>query len=98
MTDWYKFVGDDLVVSIHAQPGARIVKKNSVIQGLYGDALKIRISAPPVDGRANTGLIKFLAEKFCVLLRNVGLLSGVASRAKRFRITGSVIDPLSLLD
>lgn len=98
MAAWYKLVGDDLVVSIHAQPGVRSVKKNSVIQGLYGDALKIRISAPPVDGRANTELIKFLAEKFCVPLRNVGLLSGETSRAKRFRITGSVIDPLSLLD
>lgn len=90
---WFRREGDSLVVSIHAQPGA----KRSEIQGLHGDALKVRISAPPLDGRANAELQRFLAGCFGVPQRNVTQLSGESSRQKRFRIDGSTVDPASLV-
>jgi uncharacterized protein len=79
---------------LHIQPGAR----RSEIQGLHGGALKVRLAAPPLDGRANAELTRFLATAFEVPQRNVELISGESSRQKRFRIIGSAIDPLGLLD
>lgn len=90
---WWRHDGDRIVVAIHAQPGA----KRTEVQGLHGDALKIRIAAPPVDGRANEELRQFLADAFAVPLRDVALLSGASARAKRFAIHGSAVDPATLL-
>ena len=74
-------------------PGA----KRTGIQGLHGEALKIRVAAPPVDGAANDELCQFLAKAFSVPLRNVELISGASSRSKRFSVLGSAVDPSSLL-
>lgn len=90
---WFRRDGDSLVVSVHAQPGA----KRTEVQGLHGDALKVRISAPPLEGRANAELQRYLAELFDVPQRNVTQLSGETARQKRFRIEGSKIDPQTLL-
>lgn len=75
--------GDDLLLQVHAQPGAR----QSAFAGLHGDAVKIRLAAAAQDGRANAELRRFLATAFAVSLGNVVLLSGEASRHKRLRIT-----------
>ncbi len=90
---WYRRDGDSLIVSVHAAPGA----KRTGIQGLHGEALKIRVAAAPVEGAANDALQKFLAQCFHVPLRNVALVAGQSSRSKRFAIQGSTIDPASLL-
>ena len=90
---WYRRDGDTLIVSVHAAPGA----KRTGIQGLHGEALKIRVAAAPVDGAANDALQKFLAQCFDVPLRNVVLIAGQSSRSKRFAIQGSIIDPASML-
>jgi uncharacterized protein (TIGR00251 family) len=79
---WYQWDGDDLLLAVHVQPGAR----SDRLDGCYGDRLKIRISAPPVDGKANTHLLCYLAGLFAVPPRNVSLLSGTGARAKRIRI------------
>ena len=71
-----------LVLTIHAQPGA----KRTEVAGLHGDALKIRVAAPPVEGKANTELLRFLAEAFGVPRRAVTLVRGEASRQKLVRI------------
>ncbi|HEX9391781.1 MAG TPA: DUF167 domain-containing protein [Usitatibacteraceae bacterium] len=91
---WFNRAEGVITLSLHAQPGA----KRTEIQGLHGDALKVRLAAPPIEGRANQELRRFLAELFQVPQRNVNLVSGEASRQKRFRIRGSAIDPMSLLD
>lgn len=78
----YHWQGDDLILACHLQPGA----KDDAFIGLHGGALKIRISAPPVDGKANRHLLKFLADSFGVRLRDVSLLAGDTSRQKRLRI------------
>lgn len=74
--------GDDLLLTVHAQPGA----SRSGFAGLHGEALKIRIQAPAVDGKANAALQRFLAEAFAVPLARVLLVSGPAARHKRWRI------------
>jgi uncharacterized protein (TIGR00251 family) len=81
-TGWYRWDGDDLVLRVHAQPRAA---KDEIV-GPHGDSLKIRITAPPVEGKANAHLIKFLAKAFGVAKSQVELLSGETGRAKRFRI------------
>jgi hypothetical protein len=90
---WFRRDQDRLTLSVHAMPGAR----RTEIQGLHGDALKIRVAAPPVDGAANDELRKFLASTFAVPLRNIELISGASSRSKRFSVQGSSINPLSLI-
>jgi uncharacterized protein (TIGR00251 family) len=62
--------------------------KNS-IQGPHGDALKVRLCAPPVDGAANTALIKFLSDTLSIPRARIQLLSGQTSRSKRVLLTGA---------
>jgi hypothetical protein len=93
MAEWYKRTANVLTLTLHIQPGA----KRSEIAGLHGDALKIRLAAPPIDGRANEALLKYLAGLFEVPLRQVELRQGGQSRHKVVAISGSVIPPESLL-
>ena len=79
---WYQWEGDNLLLTIRVQPKAR---KDEVI-GPHDGALKIRITAPPVDGKANAHLIKFLAKTFGVAKSRVQLISGETGRNKRLRI------------
>lgn len=67
---------------IAAQPGA----KRTQVNGEFDDCLRLRIAAPPVDGRANTEIIRFLAEHLKVPRRSIRLLSGASSRRKRFAV------------
>jgi uncharacterized protein (TIGR00251 family) len=71
-----------LVLSCHLQPKA----KKDEFCGEYGDSVKIRITAPPVDGKANQHLIKFLAKSFGVKQNDIEILSGETSREKRIAI------------
>ena len=68
----------------------RIVPRaaKNAIQGEHGDALKIRLCAPPVDGAANAALVEFLAETFDLPRARVQLLSGQTSRHKRVLLAG----------
>ena len=93
MADWYRRNGEVITLTLHVQPGA----KRSEIVGLHGDALKIRLAAPPIEGRANDALLKFIAELFGVPLRNVELKQGGQSRHKVVAVTGSKVEPESLL-
>ena len=60
----------------------------NAIQGEHGDALKIRLCAPPVDGAANAALVEFLAGAFSLPRARVQLLSGQTSRNKRVLLAG----------
>ena len=90
---WYKQEGESLVLVLHVQPGA----KRTEVSGLHGEALKIRLAAPPVDGKANEALLGFVADIFGVPQRGVELLRGGQSRHKMVRVTGSSVLPESLL-
>jgi uncharacterized protein (TIGR00251 family) len=93
VSEWYRRNGEILTLTLHVQPGA----KRTEVAGLHGEALKIRLAAPPVEGRANEALLKFIAEAFGVPLRQVELKQGGQSRHKVVAITGSKIAPESLL-
>lgn len=69
---------------IHCQPRA----SKTEIVGRHGDAIKVRLAAPPVDGEANLELCQFLARYFGVLRQNVQILSGKGARQKRVLIQG----------
>jgi uncharacterized protein len=64
----------------------------NAIQGPHGDALKIRLSAPPVDGAANAALIDFLSDALSLPRARIQLLSGQTSRTKRVRLEGMTAD------
>ena len=86
MSDWLRVAADGRVtLTLHIQPGA----KKTEIAGLHGDALKIRLAAPPVDGKANEALVKFLAETLELPKSAVSLKSGQTSRRKVLEISGA---------
>lgn len=78
MTPWLRADGSGSVLTLHIQPGA----KRTEIVGEHGDALKVRLAAPPVDGKANEALLVFLAERLEVPRRELELRAGLASRRK----------------
>ena len=57
------------------------------IHGLMGDALKVRIQAPPVEGKANAYLVKFLSKHWKVPRASIEILSGESGRSKRLRFS-----------
>ena len=69
---------------VHVQPRAR----QTEVVGWHGEAIKVRISAPPVDGAANEELVRFLARQARVPKSAVRILSGVSSRRKRISVAG----------
>ena len=73
---------ETLTLQLHVQPGA----KKTVAAGKHGASIKIRLAAPPVEGKANAALLRFLAEAFAVPPRQVTLLRGEKSREKVVRI------------
>ncbi len=93
MSSWWRSESGAIILTIHAQPGA----KRSEVAGLHGDALKVRLAAPPVEGKANEALLRFIAERFAVPVRNVELLRGAQSRHKMVKVSGSTVPPESLL-
>jgi hypothetical protein len=60
----------------------------SAIDGTRGDALLVRLKAPPVDGAANAELIRVIAAALDVPARNVSIASGEHARQKRVAVTG----------
>jgi uncharacterized protein (TIGR00251 family) len=86
--NWLRAEGDGVVLTLHIQPGA----KKTEIVGLHGEALKVRLASPPVDGKANTCLLTFIAQKVGVGKTAVELVSGQSSRAKRLRVAGVSVE------
>ena len=74
--------GCTLPVRVH--PGAR----TNAVTGVHDGALKISLTTPPTDGRANDALIAFLAERLRLPRSRISLVSGATSRSKTLRITG----------
>lgn len=70
------------MIDVRVQPRA----SRSEIAGTHGERLRIRLQAPPVDGRANAALVEFLAEIFDVPRAGVTIEHGLSGRDKRVRI------------
>ena len=82
--EWINETNEGLDVRIRAVPRA---SKNE-IQGIYDNALKVRLTTPPVDGKANQALIKFLSKTLKISKSPVELIQGDTSRYKTVRLTG----------
>jgi len=89
---WYRWRDGALLLSCHLQPQAA----RDEFAGLHGERLKIRIQAPPVDGKANARLIAFLAERFGVAKNAVSIESGASGRQKTVRIDQPALLPAEL--
>ncbi len=81
---------DGITFAVKVHPRAR---KNA-ITGTVGDALKVALTAPPVDGRANEACIEFFANLLNVSRSSVTIASGQSSRLKVIRIQGLSADEL----
>ena len=89
----YRRHANGIKPTLHVQPGA----KRSEIVGLHGDVLKLKLAAPPLEGKANDALLRFIAEQFQVSLREVALQQGTQSRHKVVLIKNTQIAPETLL-
>ncbi|MGB8517113.1 MAG: DUF167 domain-containing protein [Gallionella sp.] len=91
---WMRIHNGVVTLTLHVQPGA----KRTEVVGLHGNALKIKLAAPPVEGKANEVLLRYIADRFGVSLRNVELRQGELSRHKVVAISNSQVAPETLLD
>lgn len=83
---WLVAQQDGTRLTLHIQPrGSR-----NAIEGIHGDALKVRLTAPPVDGAANEALIRFLADALGVSRSALRLTSGATARRKTIMVEGLV--------
>jgi uncharacterized protein (TIGR00251 family) len=76
---------DGVVLTVHIQPKASTTE----CVGIHGDAIKIRVAAPPVDGAANDELVQFLARRLSIPTASVRIHSGASGRHKRVLIKGA---------
>lgn len=82
-----------ILLKVRVHPGAR----TTGISGTLGDALKVELQSPPVDGKANAALLRFVAEKLRLPRAAVTLKSGTTGRDKVLAITGTDVNTLSSL-
>ncbi len=82
--DWIQQTKEGASVRIKLVPRASANR----IEGLHGDALKIRLNAPPVDGKANAALLRFLADELDLPMSSLAITAGATSRNKTVRIAG----------
>ncbi|MFM1887159.1 MAG: hypothetical protein RL026_2316 [Pseudomonadota bacterium] len=78
------------MLDVFVQPRA----SRNEVAGRHGEALKIRLTAPPVEGAANEALVRFVAESLSLPRSAVSVVSGHASRRKRLAIEGA--DPVKV--
>ncbi len=79
---WFRWDGVDLILQVQLQPRA----STDALVGPLGEHLKIRLTAPPVDGVANDRLITYLAKLFGIPKNQVVLVQGKTAKRKVVRI------------
>ena len=79
---------EGVLLRVHILPKA----SRTDCAGFYGDALKIRVAAPPVDGAANEELIRFLADRCSIPQAAITIQAGAHSRQKRVSVRGVTVE------
>ncbi|UMG91999.1 DUF167 domain-containing protein [Nocardioides sp. TF02-7] len=79
---WWRPDGEAWLLSVRVQPGA----SRTEVVGPYGDQLRMRLQAPPVDGKANAALERFVADELGVPRSSVAVVRGRSSRSKVVRV------------
>ena len=88
-----KSIGDSVQLAVRVQPRA----SRDAIEGEWNGALKVRLTAPPVDDKANEACRRLLAERLNIPLSAVRILSGERSRTKRIEIRGVAVEQIQRL-
>jgi len=88
MNKWAQKTKDGYVIKIHVVPNS----SKTMIVGEHGDRLKIKIKAPPVDGKANEEIIEFLCYTLGLKLNQAELVSGSTSKSKNILLKTDIID------
>ena len=83
-SEWLGVDADGVTLLLHITPRAR----RNAVQGVYGSSLKVRLTAPPVEGAANRALAEFLAERLGVRRQQIDIVTGQHSRQKVVRVAG----------
>jgi uncharacterized protein (TIGR00251 family) len=86
---FFSWQGDDLHLHVHILPRS---SSNSVM-GIHNGALKIKLTAPPVDGKANRFLVKFMADEFDVPASHISIVRGESGRNKHLCVSAPVNIP-----
>ena len=92
MSASYRWQGNNLLLSVRVQPRA----SRDELCGWQEGVLKIRITAPPVEGKANAHLLRFIGQCFAVAQSQVELLAGSNARTKRLCIHQPKLLPVEL--
>ena len=82
INDYFKITGNDILIKVKIVPGS---PKNKIV-GIYNNALKISITAPPVEGKANKKCIAYLAKYFDIAKSKIEIISGQTSKNKLIKI------------
>lgn len=82
INDYFKITGNGIVIKVKIVPGS---SKNKIV-GVYNNALKISITAPPVEGKANKECIAYLSKYFDVAKSKIEIISGKSSKNKLIKI------------
>ena len=86
-------LADTFIIALHCQPGA----KKTEVQGEHDGRLKLKLAAPPVEGKANEALIQWLSKTLEIRRTNIELLAGDLSRLKRVRVQGLTAEQLKTI-
>ena len=86
--NWISPAGDGVVITVHVVPRA----SRNEIAGIMGDALKLRVCAPPVDGKANEAVVDFLADRLDVPRSGIRIRTGAAGRRKHVQVAGVTVE------
>jgi len=79
---------ESILLKVYLQPKS---SRNEVV-GLYRDGIKVKVTAPPVEGKANEALIRFLAREFGISPSCIEIIRGLHSREKTLRISGILLN------
>ncbi len=93
MAEWCEADAEDVLLRVKVVPGA----SRSVIAGLLGDRLKIRVAAPPEDGKANDAVCRLLAMALDVPVKSVSVEVGATNREKTIRVRDRTVASVHLL-
>ncbi len=83
---WATFADGGWLLSVRVVPGS----SRTEVAGLLGDELRVKVAAPPNDGKANTALLEFLASALGTKTRDLDLVRGRHSRSKLIRVSAPV--------
>lgn len=90
---WYREKQDALVLHVRVQPNS----SREGIAGIKNDALLIRLNAPPVEGRANEALVRFLSKRLGVPKSRLSIMQGEKGRNKLVAVQGLTADRAAAL-